>query len=260
MAADIHRDAVKLRWLLEEAPAHDAVLIAGDLLDIFSDTRFVEQKSEILLWRQAVLMSNKSFAWCSGNHDFFHFINTPLYAASPLWMRETPSSATSVTDGETRVMEAGRERIAITTIPWPITGGNVFVERSRTTYLDYVNDLLREGKKLQREGFTWILLCHEPPANTPLSATYMAPEADFTSRMIVASEPDFSLHGHIHQSPMAPGGSWIWRSKRTIGFNPGQSRRSEPPHYILLELRAPGEWSATWDGSGHVCRADARAT
>jgi predicted phosphodiesterase len=171
LTADLHRDPAKLRWLLEEAPAHDAILVAGDLLDIFSDTGFVEQKSQALIWRQSVLISGKSFAWCSGNHDFFHDVNTPMRAASPLWMRETPSSPTSLTDGETRVLKAGGERIAVTTFPWPVHGGNVFVNGSYVSYLDYVDGLLRQGKKLQREGLTWILLCHEPPANTPLSPT-----------------------------------------------------------------------------------------
>jgi Icc-related predicted phosphoesterase len=76
--------------------------------------------------------------------------------------------------------------------------------------------------------------------------------------MIKASEPDFSVHGHVHQAPTAPGGSWIWESEKTIAFNPGQSPRGESPHYILLELRGPGDWSATWHGIGRELKAGTR--
>jgi len=52
---DLHRDGSKLLWLLEEAPTYDALLVAGDLLDIFSKTDFEDQKSGTLRWRQAIL-------------------------------------------------------------------------------------------------------------------------------------------------------------------------------------------------------------
>jgi Icc-related predicted phosphoesterase len=55
LTADLHRDARKLLWLLEEAPEHDALLVAGDLLDIFSNTGFADQKSGILRWGDGVL-------------------------------------------------------------------------------------------------------------------------------------------------------------------------------------------------------------
>ena len=40
LTSDLHRDAKKLLWLLDEAPNHDALFVAGDLLDIFSNTGF----------------------------------------------------------------------------------------------------------------------------------------------------------------------------------------------------------------------------
>lgn len=249
LTSDLHRDGGKLLWLLEEAPECDALLVAGDLLDIFSSTGFEDQKSGTLRWRQAILNTGKSFAWCSGNHDFFQGKHTPVSAASPLWMKETPSSATCVTDGETRLLQVGRERIAITTLPWPIQGGNLHIEGDHTTYFDFVKHLLSQGKKLQaEEGVPWIVLCHEPPGETPLSATYTAPEADFARRMIEAYEPDFSLHGHIHQAPEASSGSWTWQLGKTVCFNAGQSNSGEPVNFIVLEWHAGGDWTALRQG------------
>ena len=257
LTSDLHRHGKKLLWLLDEAPEHDALLVAGDLLDIFSKTSFTEQKSGALRWKDTFLKSGKSFAWCSGNHDFFNGDHTPMSAASPLWMREKPSTKSFVTDGESRLLETPDCRIAITTLPWPVHGGDLVVDGYRTTYLDFAKHLLQAGRKIkEEEGVPWIVLNHEPPGETPLSATYEAPEADFARRMIEAAKPDFSLHGHIHQAPTAKGGSWIWQVGETVSFNPGQSLPGEPLHYIFLKWRGPGDWTAVWNGAGRMLRAE----
>jgi len=261
LTSDLHRNGKKLLWLLDEAPGHDALVVAGDLLDIFSNTGFTDQKSGALRWRDAVLKSGKSFAWCSGNHDFFHGDHTPMAAASPLWMRENPSTKSFVTDGETRLLQTTRGNLAVTTIPWPVHGGDLVLDGYRTTYLDFVKRLLHSGRKIkEEEGVPWIVLNHEPPGGTPLSATYSAPEADFGRRLIEAAEPDFSLHGHIHQAPTAPGGSWIWQLGPTVCFNAGQSAPGEPLHHIVLEWRGPGDWTATWNGAGRTLRAESQVS
>lgn len=210
LTSDLHRDGKKLLWLLDEAPEHDALLVAGDLLDIFSSADFTDQKAGALRWKDTFLKSGKSFAWCSGNHDFFNGDHTPMSAASPFWMRETPSSRSYVTDGESRLLETAEGNLVVTTLPWPVHGGDLVVDGYRTIYLDSVKHLLRAGWKIkEEEGVPWIVLNHAPPGGTPLSATYEAPEADFARRMVEAAKPDFSLHGHIHQAPTAKGGSWI---------------------------------------------------
>ena len=255
LTSDLHRDGAKLLWLLDGAPQHDALLVAGDLLDIFSNTGMSEQTSGALRWRDAVLKSGKAFAWCSGNHDFFHGDHTPTSAASPLWMRESPSTKKDVTDGESRVLQVGNGTVAITTLPWPVHGGYVLVNGHTVSYHEFVLDLLREGKRLQTD-MPWIVLCHEPPGETPLAATYFAFEADFARKMIEAAQPDFSIHGHIHQAPTAPGGSWIWQLGKTVCFNAGQSDSGEPLHHILLEWRKRGNWTAIWNGAGRKLRAE----
>ena len=258
LTSDLHRDGAKLLWLLDEAPQYDALLVAGDLLDIFSENSFEEQKTGPLRWKDVVLKSGKSLAWCSGNHDFFNGDHTPMVAASPLWMTETPSSKKYVTDGESRILQVGVDKVAITTIPWPVHGGDVLVNARTISYHEFVRDLLREGKRLKTK-MPWFVLCHEPPGNTPLAATYIAFEADFARMMIESGQPDFSLHGHIHQAPTSPGGAWIWQLGTTICFNPGQSDLGEQPHYILLDWRSRSDWTAIWQGGGRTLRAESGA-
>ena len=76
--------------------------------------------------------------------------------------------------------------------------------------------------------------------------------------MIEAAQPDFSLHGHIHEAPTAHGGSWIWQVGKTVCFNPGQSFQEDPLHYIFLKWRARGDWTAVWNGASRVLRAESR--
>ena len=259
LTADLHRDKTKLRWVLEDAPAHDVLLVAGDFLDIFSTTGFTEQKSEIIRWKSSVLARGRGLAWCSGNHDFFQRERSPISVASPLWMREASSTHNFVADGESRILETSGGRIAVTTLPWPVNGDDIVVNGYRTTYVDFAQALLRTGKKLQtEEGIPWIVLCHEPPGNTPLAAGYMEHEADVALTLIEAAEPDFSLHGHVHEAPTSPGGLWIWQVGKTVSFNAGQSPAGEPPHFIVLDLRGPGNYTAIWSGAGRVLRAEVR--
>ena len=255
LTSDLHRDGSKLSWLLEVEL--DALLVAGDHLDLFSRTPFEDQISGTLRWMRLIQESGKSFAWCSGNHDFFQGEKTPISGASPKWMKKLTSSARCVSDGESRLLEVGDGKIAVTTIPWWVPGTTLMIDGLRMNYQDFTRKLLQTGKKLQtEEGVPWIVLCHQPPGETPLCGNATSPEADFVRRMIEAAEPDFSLHGHIHEAPTNPGGSWIWQQGKTTYFNPGQSDYNETPYYILLECFGDGKWSAIWNGNGQILRAE----
>jgi len=260
LTSDLHRDGAKLLWLLDHAPAHDALFVAGDLLEIFSKTEFAEQSAAAIRWRDEVLANGKSFAWCSGNHDFLEGDRTPMLDASPLWMKQTPSSETCISDGESRLLQVGSERIAITTIPWPVGPDSLIVSSKPTGFANFVTGLLREGRKLRNtEHVPWFVLWHEPPGGTPLSVSNAGPEADFARRLIEATEPDFSLHGHIHHAPTATAGTWIYRLGTTVCFNPGQSLEGQPPQFVLLEWSGEGDWTALWHGDGRILRAEPTA-
>lgn len=257
LISDLHRDASKLLWLQEDASAHDALLVAGDLLDLFSKTKFPDQISGTLRWSQAVLATGKVFAWCSGNHDFFNGNHTPMSDASPLWMKEMRSTAVSISDGETKLCVIGNESIVITTLPWFIRDECTGVDGRRTSYFSLVNQLMNCGKQLREEkGIPWIVLCHEPPSGTPLAPSYTALGADLVRRHIESHQPDFSVHGHLHQAPTAVGGNWICRLGKSICFNAGQSSPDEPLNHILLEWKDGGDWTAQWHGEGMTLSAN----
>lgn len=179
--------------------------------------------------------------------------------ASPAWMRKDPSKGSYITDGESRLLKVGENQIAITTLPWPFDPEELILKGCRTNYADFTQELLQQGKKLQtEENVPWIVLTHEPPADTPLSVNYYAPGAEFTRKLIESAQPDFSLHGHAHYSPTAPDGLWIWQMGTTICFNAGQSEQGENPYHILLKIKKGGEWKAIWNTQEQILHAEGK--
>jgi Icc-related predicted phosphoesterase len=96
---------------------------------------------------------------------------------------------------------------------------------------------------------------HEPPIDTALAVNYLATEAAFTRRIIESAQPDFSLHGHIHEAPTRDGGSWREQLGATLCFNAGQSRIGELPNFILLNWHTGEKPAAHWWGGERLdCR------
>lgn len=220
------------------------------MLDIFSNTAMAAQIEGAQRYRDAVLAGGRWLAWCSGNHDFHHGDDTPMDEASPEWMR-AGNGPRFVRDGETRVIGAESDSVVVSTLPWPVTGSTVFVSGTPVQYLDHLNALLHRGARFRAErSLPWIVLHHEPPIETAIAAEYDAREAAFSRQILSAAKPDFSLHGHIHDAPNQPSGSWIDRVGSTICFNAGQSLPGELPNAILLEIHSAQAWTAEWYVSG----------
>lgn len=250
LTSDLHGDSVKLAWLRDNAPKHDALLVAGDHLDIFTNLNAPAQQKRALFWAEEILKSGRSLAWSSGNHDFFEGEDSPLDEASPRWMREVPVSKRYVTDGESRMLPAGSGTLVVTTIPWPVTGNAVALKSGGSmNFQDYVASLIRKGRELRRKhGAPWLVLMHEPPIDTALAIDCHTTEAAFTRQIIELAQPDFSVHGHIHEAPFREGGSWRAQLGETTCFNAGQSPTGELPHYILLDWRTGTDPVVRWWG------------
>lgn len=225
--------------------------MAGDLIDIFQMDEAATHKENMLRWRNAVLNRGKGFAWCSGNHDFCPA--EELLELTPPWMHGAASSAAVVTDAETGHLALGAGGVIVSAIPW--TG-----QVEPVMHLNAAKNILREAKRLQlQKRAPFLLLFHEPPNRTPLAMGHDPLEMDFCRRMIEAAEPDFSLHGHLHEATDGRTRGWIGRIDNTICFNAGQSAPGEPPHYVLLDWRGPERWTAHWSGRGRkerVSRGD----
>ena len=246
LVSDLHCDRAKLDWIAERAAAFDVVAVAGDLLNIFIPADSAWQERRILEWKAHVLASGAALIWCSGNHDFFHGVDSPILRASPQWMSDFEQGF--VDDGKTALLRTRSGNIAVTTIPWPVTGADVAVGGHSVPYVDYVARLLDEGKKLQGD-YPWLVLFHEPPIETRLFVDYAVEEGRFARQLIEKWQPDWSLHGHIHESVDHPDGNFFDRLGQTVCFNAGQSPDRAEPHHIVLHVDG-WDWRARWTGAG----------
>jgi len=252
LTSDLHYDDCKLGWILERAETFDAILVAGDFLDIFVPAGNEIQQAAILRWKADLLVTGTPLVWCSGNHDFFHGEDSPLIEASPDWMPGLESGF--IGDGVTDILHTRSGDLAITTIPWPVTGVDIFKDGTHVPHLDYVADLLDQGRRLQAR-YPWMVLFHEPPADSPLSIGYSTSEARLSRQLVEKWSPDWSLHGHVHESATQPGGNFICQIGKSTCVNSGQSGEGELPHYSVLTLDG-SKWQVEWTGGGKAGHAE----
>lgn len=66
--ADLHLEHAWFEWLASDAPAHDVLVIAGDLQNAFSNVPMHSQAREISRW---LLARTTPTVVCSGNHDYW---------------------------------------------------------------------------------------------------------------------------------------------------------------------------------------------
>jgi len=141
-----------------------------------------------------------------------------------------------VTDGRTAVLETPRGPLVVTTIPFDFGSG------------DDRDALWREGA-LKRKSLRvpWLLLHHEPPADTKVGGQMGDPSLFFN---IQEYRPNFVVSGHMHDQPYR--GSFADNIEGTWCFNPGYPsatpvKRAKIPNHIVLDL---SDSTATWYATG----------
>jgi Icc-related predicted phosphoesterase len=226
MASDIHYRLPALDWLTAAADDFDAVILAGDLLNIASPVA-IEAQIVVLDSYLARMAERTTLLVSSGNHDLDGPGSHGEQVAS--WLRR-PRGAHVYADGQSVELDAGR----VTICPWwdgPATRA-------------LVDEQLRAAAVDRPPWWMWIY--HSPPAGTPLcdDGHHQFPDQDLAD-WIATYEPTIVMCGHIHQAPWARNGSWYARLGRTWVFNPGQLRSAVPSH-IVLDTDA---MTATWYGS-----------
>ena len=245
LLADIHSQGQWYRWIASQNA--DLTVIAGDLLDGFSNEGLLTQKLSFSNW---VARFPSPLALSSGNHDgnesslagfeidaLVGFSDKHRAEANRLlsekhWMDclERPGV---VTDGRTAVVETPHGSIVVTTIPFDFgSGGDM-------------DHLWREGAlKRKTLRIPWIVLHHDPPADTMVGGHTGDPSLFYK---IQEYRPSFVVSGHIHVQPYR--GSFADKLGETWCFNPGrpeQSHLGSVPNHIVLDLRAG---TATWHAS-----------
>jgi Icc-related predicted phosphoesterase len=223
--SDLHYRLRQLDWLLARASTVDAVVIAGDLLDIRSPVALDVQAVAV---RAALreLGSRTSLFVASGNHDLDGRDAAGEKAArwmAPLAELGVHGDSTSVPLGEDLV----------TVCPW--WDG----PRARAA----LDACLTEAAGRARRRWIWVH--HAPPAGSPLAFDGHRAWGDgVLSEWITRFTPDLVLTGHVHQAPFVPGGGWADRIGSTWVFNPGQQNGPTPARVEVDLAEGTAVWSA----------------
>ena len=147
VTADLHYRKAWFEWLIQEAFQFDAVLIAGDLLDMFLAESRIVQAREVQSWLRRLSEGTK-VAICSGNHDNVgkqvSWDRAPVYQ----WLAELGTSTNIITDGCTRLLD----ETIITTVPYHCSPPQKAIWLDRGTSL-----------RKSRPERKWVVLHHVPP-------------------------------------------------------------------------------------------------
>ncbi len=203
IVSDLHYALPQFDWVVEAAPAYDAVIIAGDLLDAFSDVDVGTQIVVVLKYLKRLRDITRVLV-CSGNHDLDEV--GPGGEKQALWMKQVKKLSIPA-DGDT----AWLGKTLVSVCAWwdgPATQKEIDTELQLAA--------------IQRKG-PWIWIYHAPPPNSPVS---WSGERFYGDQALVGwiarHSPDLVISGHVHEAPFARNGSWIDRISNTWVVNAGK--------------------------------------
>lgn len=231
-------------WVRAQAPQFDLVAIAGDLLDGDAKIPEIEQiaGAKDLITE---LTSQTQVAICSGNHDCEAEV---FNGKSPfcLWMSEL-KTAGLVTDGRSRLVGAGNDRLVVTALHFDVLAG--FSQCQTVVTARRNQKLLLQGKAVREKlQIPWLILHHSPVASGG-RPTYAEVNA---GKMIRDFSPDYLFSGHNHDFPYRFAGAWSAQYSKTRFFCAGQCLGASSPNHIVLDTsQSRAQWSHTKDGQ--VC-------
>jgi Icc-related predicted phosphoesterase len=228
LVSDLHYRLRQLDWLLERAAAVDAVMIAGDLLDIRSQVALDVQAVAVRAALRELAGETTVFV-ASGNHDLDGRDEAGEKVAH--WMAQFGVIGVH---GDYSSVPLGDD--LVTVCPW--WDG----PRAQAT----LDACLAEAANRPRRRWIWVH--HAPPAGSPLAWDgRRAWGDDQLSVWIERFTPDVVLAGHVHQAPFVPGGGWADRIGTTWVFNPGQ-QAGPAPACVEIDLSAgTAVWTSATD-------------
>lgn len=223
LVSDLHYALKQFDWTVAAAPGFDAVVIAGDHLDI---SGHVDGRAQTLVVLKYIarLKPLTRLIVSSGNHDLDSRDAAGEKAAR--WIERVRRLGVA-TDGDSP--EVGG--VLFTVCPW--WDGPAGRER--------VGALLAADAGKARRPWIWVY--HAPPDASPVSRYRDGDEGDpWLSGWIAEHAPDVVLTGHIHESPFQKGGSWADRIGRTWVFNAGRQIGPEPTNIAFDTVRQEAAW------------------
>jgi Icc-related predicted phosphoesterase len=216
--SDLHFGLTQFDWVAQQAANYDAVIIAGDLLDIAVHLDLDSQITVVVKYLRTISSRTKLLV-CSGNHDGDEKNADQEYIAR--WLTRVRAAGMVVDGGGTDL-----DGLRLSVCPWwdgPTTRGTM-------------QQFLRTERALAPKAWLWVH--HAPPDGVGVSWTGKVHAGDaFLSAIIDELSPDFVFSGHIHNSPFRSGGAWAARIGRTWVFNAGR-QSGAPPAFIELDLTA----------------------
>jgi Icc-related predicted phosphoesterase len=223
LVSDLHYTLPHFDWVLDQAADFDAVVLAGDHLDLGSA---VPMESQIVVVRTYVqkLAEQTSVLVCSGNHDLTGR-NAHGEKSAP-WI-EQASSADATVDWGT----FDHDDVRVTVCPW---------WDGPSTRIDVDRQLARDAENRPR---LWMWIYHYPPDEAAVSWTGKGHIGDTElNSWIDRHHPDLVLTGHIHDSPFREGGSWSARLGATWVLNAGRMPGPIPAHVIVDSTEGTAQW------------------
>lgn len=221
--SDLHFGLNQFDWVVQQAERYDAVIIAGDLLDIAGHLDLDSQITIVVKYLRTISGRTRLLV-CSGNHDGDAKNETQEYIAR--WLQRVRATGLVVDGGST---EFGGVKLSV--CPWwdgPASheAMDAFLRAERA-----------ESSK------TWLWVHHAPPNGVGVSWTGKEHAGDASLvDLIKELQPSFVFSGHIHNSPFRKGGAWASKVGDTWVFNAGR-QLGAPPAYIELDLeRRTARW------------------
>ncbi len=214
--SDLHFGLNQFDWVVQRAPHYDAVIIAGDLLDIAGHLDLDSQITIVVKYLRAISAQTRLFV-CSGNHDGDVRNEQQEYVAR--WLQRVRAVGLVVDGCSTTV-----SGFKVSVCPWwdgPSTqqAMNTFLRAERPT-----------------PAMPWLWIHHAPPDGYGVSWTGKVHAGDASLvGLIQELRPDFVFSGHIHDSPFRKGGAWASQVGGTWVLNAGRQLGS-PPACIELDL------------------------
>lgn len=214
LTADIHMNVPQLRWLESQASSVDAVVIAGDVLQLAHGIEKQEQLTQIVPILKRISLE-RPLLISSGNHDGDS--HSPAGEEQAEWVHQLADELKPETD-----FAGGKYRF--TSCPWwngPETR----------------NQMLHTLEKQKPDSSTqWIWLHHAPPRGSKTAWTLKGDVGDpYLLKLIGKFRPAYILSGHVHNAPFYADGSWCEKIASTWVFNPGK-QLGEVPAHIRLDL------------------------
>ncbi len=209
--SDLHFNRRWYHWLIEGAPRHDLLVVAGDLLDLNSPALHARQADWVARWTRDL---TAPACLCSGNHDLEWDARGQRWAPAR-WLRNLAGPRVAV-DGQTVTLRGWSVlNIALTMRP---KGGPADV---------WVTHVPPHRARVARDQ-------HGRDAGDPELRTALRRHA-----------PRLVLCGHVHEPAR-----WCEQEASVLLLNPGRSRDARFPNHIVIETASQSVCRITDEPSG----------